>query len=137
MLGVLVPGVELFRDLLLVLVEVPRLLAHVGHFLGESIRRVLAELFADVVQLPAGAGAFGERLGESAFLQGAGGLADVLAALIDLLTSLGHPLLVLLVLHSLAELVGVAKDLLLLLAQPLELTIDLFASLWSLGRLEC
>ncbi len=75
-------------------------------------------------------------LGEPAFLERLGGLADVLAALLDLLAGLGHPLLVLLVLHPLAELVGVAEDLLLLLAEPLELALDLLAGLRGLGGLE-
>ena len=45
----------------------------------------------------------------------------MLAALVDLLAGLGHAVAVLLVLHPLAELVGVAEDLLLLVAEPLEL----------------
>ena len=135
-LGLLVPGVELLGDLLLVLVELARLGAHLGHLLGESVRGLLAELLAEVVQLLAGAGSFGEGLGEPAFLERLGGLADVLAALFDLLAGLGHPLLVLLALHPLAELVGVAEDLLLLVAEPLELALELLAGLGRLGRLE-
>ena len=112
---------------LLVLVELPGLVAHLGHLLGELVRRLLAELLAEVVQLPAGAGAFGEGLREPALLERLGGLADVLAALLDLLAGLGHAFAVLLALHPLAELVGVAEDLLLLVAEPLELPLDLLA----------
>ena len=90
---------------------------------------LLAELLAQVVQLPAGPGALGEGLREPAFLECLGGLADVLAALLDLLACVGHPVAVLLVLHPLAELVGVAEDLLLLVAEPLELPLDLLARL--------
>src|SRR5262249_43978188 len=43
---------------------------------------------------------------------------------------------VLLALHPLAELVGVAEDLFLLVAEPLELALDLLASLRGLGRFE-
>ena len=136
MLRALVPGVELLGDLLLVLVELPRLVAHLGHLLGEPVRGLLAELLAEVVQLPARAGAFGEGLREPALLERLGGLADVLAALLHLLAGLGHPLAVLLALHPLAELVGVAEDLLLLLPQPLELPLDLLAGLRVLGGLE-
>ena len=60
----------------------------------------------------------------------------MLAALLHLLPGLGHPLAVLLVLHPLAELVGVAEDLLLLLPQPLELPLDLLAGFLVLGGLE-
>ena len=86
--------------------------------------------------MPAGAGALGEGLREAALLERLGGLADVLAALLDLLAGLGHPLAVLLALHPLAQLVGVAEDLLLLVAEPLELPLDLLAGLRRLGRLE-
>ena len=98
-----------------------------GQLLGELVRRLLAELLADLFKLPAGAGPLGQGLGEPALLQRLGRLADVLAALLDLLAGLGHPLAVLLVLHPLLELVGVAEDLLLLLAEPLELPLDLLA----------
>ena len=72
-------------------------------------------------------------LREPAFLERLRGLADVLAALLDLLARLGHPLLVLLVLHPLAQLVGVAEDLLLLVAESLELALDLRAGLGVLA----
>ncbi len=107
-LGVAVPGVEPVGELALLLVEAAGLVAHLGHLLGEPIRGVLAEILADVVELPAGAGAFGEGLREPAFLERLGGLADVLAALLDLLAGVGHAVAVLLALHPLAELVGVA-----------------------------
>ena len=87
-------------------------------------------------ELLAGAGALGEGLREPALLERLGGLAEVLAALLDLLPRLGHPLLVLLALHPLAQLVGVAEDLLLLVAEPLELALDLLAGLLRLRRLE-
>ena len=134
--GAAVPGVELLGELVLVLVEPPRLVAHLGHFLGEPVRGVLAELLAEVVQLPAGAGAFGDGLGEPAFLERLGGLADVFAALLDLLAGVGHAVAVLLALHPLAELVGVAEDLLLLVAEPLELPLELGACLRVLGGFE-
>ena len=116
-------------SLLLVLVELPGLVAHLGHLLGEPVRGLLAELLAEVVQLPAGAGPFGDGLREAALLERLGGLADVLAALLDLLAGLGHAVAVLLALHPLPELVGVAEDLLLLVPEPLELPLDLLAGL--------
>ncbi len=134
--GVLLPGLELLVDLLLVLVEVAGLGAHLVHLLGELVGGLLAELLADVVQLLAGAGALGDRLGQPALLERLRGLAEVLAALFDLLARLGHPLLVLLLLHALAQLVGVAEDLPLLVAEPFELPLDLGAGLGRLGRLE-
>ncbi len=54
MLGILVPVVELLGEFLLVLVEPAGLVAHLGHRLGELVRRCLAELLAEVVQLLAG-----------------------------------------------------------------------------------
>ena len=42
------------ESLLLVLVEPPGLVAHLGHVLGEAVGGVLAELLPEVVQLPAG-----------------------------------------------------------------------------------
>ena len=97
-------------------------------FLRSSSRRL--------VHLPLGAGPLVDGLREPALLEGLGGLADVLAGLLDLLAVLGHPLAVLLALHPLAELVGVAEDLLLLLAEPLELALDLLAGLLVLGGFE-
>ena len=60
----------------------------------------------------------------------------MLAALLDLLAGLGHPFAVLLVLHPLVQLVGVAEDLLLLVAEPLELPLDLLLGRLVLGGLE-
>ena len=72
----------------------------------------------------------------AALLERLGRLADVLAALLDLLAGLGHAFAVLLVLHPLLQLVGVAEDLLLLVAEPLELPLDLLLGLLVLRRLE-
>ena len=88
------------------------------------------------VHLLPGAGPLVDGLREPAFLERLGGLADVLAGLLDLLALLGHPVAVLLVLHPLADLVGVAEDLLLLLAEPLELALELLAGLLVLGGFE-
>lgn len=60
----------------------------------------------------------------------------MIAALFDLLAGIGQALAILLALHALAQLVGVAQDLLLLLAKPLELALELLAGLRVLGRLE-
>ena len=56
-----------------------------------------------------------------------GGLADVLAALLDLLAGVGHAVAIFLAFHPLAQLVGIAEDLLLLVPEPLELPLDLLA----------
>ena len=122
-------GLELLGELLLILVQSPRLVAHLGHFLRESIGRSLAQLFAQVVELPAGSGPFGEGLRDAAFLECLGGLTDMLAALVDLLAGVGHAVAILLALHPLSELVGIAEDLLLLIPEPLELPFDLLARL--------
>ena len=50
--------------------------------------------------------------------------------------ALGHPLLVLRLLHSLGQLVRVAQHLLLLLPEPLELLADLFPLFLGLGFLQ-
>jgi hypothetical protein len=49
MLLTIVGGIKLFGELLLILVQTSRLGAHVGHFLGESIRGILSKLLAHVV----------------------------------------------------------------------------------------
>ena len=136
MLGATVGRVELFGELLLILVETSRLGAHFGHFLGESVRGTLAKLLAQVVQLPAGSGAFGDGLGKAAFLECLGSLADVLAGLLHLCAGFGHSVPIFLALHPLSDLVGVAEDLLLLVPEPLELPFDLFARLLGLGGFE-
>ena len=134
--GAILLGFELLGEAILVFVELLRPVAHLGQVVGELVRRLLAEVLADVVQLPAGAGPFGQGLRESALLERLGGLADVLAALLDLLPGLGHPFAVLLGLHPFLELVGVAEDLLLLVPEPLELPLDLLLRRVVLGRFE-
>jgi hypothetical protein len=136
MLGVLVPGVELFGEAPLVLVQASRLVAHLGHRFGEAVRRLLAKLFADVVQLPAGAGALGQGLGETAVLESLRSLPNVLPALLDLVASLGHSVPILLALHPFPEFVSVTEDLLLLFSQPLELPLDFLSCLGCFGGLE-
>jgi len=132
----LVGGVELFGDLILLLVQASRLVAHLGHFLREAVRCALAELLAQIVQLAARAGAFGEGLRQPARLECLGRLTNVLPALLHLLAGLGHAVAILLVLHPFSELVRITKDLLLLIPQPLELPLDLPARRLGLGRLE-
>lgn len=109
-------GVELFAELFLIVVQPPRLVPHLGQFLRKPIGCALAELIAELVQLAAGSCALGKGLGELALLQGVGCLANVLAALIELLSRFGHPISIFLAFHSLAHLVGIAEDLLLLFA---------------------
>ena len=135
-LGAILGGFELLGELFLILVQTPRLVAHLGHFLRESVGGSLAELFAQVVELPAGSGPFGEGLRDAPFFECLGGLTDVLAALVDLLACVGHSVSILFALHPFSQLVGIAEDLLLLISQPLELSLDFLASLRRLGGLE-
>ena len=65
-----------------------------------------------------------------------GRLPDMLAALVDLLAGVGHPVAILFALHPFPELVGIAEDLLLLVPEPLELPLDLLACGLRLGGLE-
>ncbi len=60
----------------------------------------------------------------------------MLAALLDLLACVGHPVSVFFALHPFSELVGIAEDLLLLISQPLELSLDFLANLRRLGGFE-
>ena len=129
-------GLKLFGELFLILVETPRLVAHLGHFLRESVGRSLAQLFAQVIELPAGSRPFGEGLRNAPFLECLGGLTDVLAALVNLLACVGHAVAILFALHPFPELVGIAEDLLLLFPQPLELSLDFLACGLRLGGLE-
>ena len=134
--GAVLPGVEFLGEAVLVLVELPGLVPHLGQVVGELVGRLLAEVVPDVVELLAGPGALGQRLRHAALLQRLGGLADVVSRLLDLLAGLGHAFAVLLVLHPLLQLVGVAEDLLLLFAEPLELPLDLLLRRLVLRRLE-
>ncbi len=129
-------GFELLGELFLILIEPPRLVAHLGHFLRESVGRALAKLFAEVVELAAGSRPFGEGLRDAAFFECLGGLTDMLAAFVDLLASIGHAVSILFPLHPFPELVGIAKDLLLLFPEPLELSLDFLAGRLRLGGLE-
>ncbi len=118
-------------------VQAAGLVAHIGQFVGESIRRLLAKLLSQIVQLAAGAGALGKGLRESSPFECLGRLAQPVATLLHLLALFGHPVTVLLPLHPFTQLVGIAEDLLFLLAKPLELAFDLLARLLSLGCFEC
>jgi hypothetical protein len=129
-------GFELLGELFLILVQMPRLVAHLGHFLRESVRGSLAKFFAQVIKLPAGPCPFGQGLRDSPFFECLGGLTDMLAALVDLLACVSHPVAILFALHPFPELVGIAQDLLLLISQPLELPLDFLARLRRLGGLE-
>ncbi len=134
--GSILGGLELFGELFLILIEPPRLVAHLGHFLRESVGRALAQLFTQVIELPAGSGPFGEGLRYPPLLECLGGLTDVLAAFVDLLPCVGHAVSILFALHPFAQLVGIAQDLLLLISEPLELSLDFLACRLRLGGLE-
>ena len=135
-LGLLVPAVKLVGELVLLLGELAGLVPHGAHVLVEAVGRLLAHLLAEVVELPLGAGPLVEGLRDLAFVQSLGGLADLLAALLDLGALLSHPVAVFLALHPLANLVGVAKDLLFLVAKALELALGLGLGLGGLGGFE-
>ena len=60
----------------------------------------------------------------------------MLAALVDLLPCVGHAVSILFALHPFAQLVGIAEDLLLLISEPLELSLDFLACRLRLGGLE-
>ena len=60
----------------------------------------------------------------------------MLAALVDLLACVGHAVSILFALHPFSELVGIAEDLLLLIPEPLELSLDFLARRLRLGGLE-
>src|SRR5690242_19010746 len=60
----------------------------------------------------------------------------MLPALFHLLAGLLYALAVFFLFHALAKFVGIAEDLLFLLAQAFELTLDLLARLFGFGGLE-
>ena len=135
-LGLLVPASELVGQLVLILGQLAGLLAHLGNVFAEPVGRLLPEVFAEVLELALGSGPFVERLRDLPFFEGFGGLPDLLASLVDLGASFGHPVAVLLALHPLADLVGVAEDLLFLVAKPLQLPLGLGLRVGSLGGFE-
>jgi hypothetical protein len=132
----LVEVAETLGQLIFVLVEPLGVVAELPDLFGEPVGGLPAELLAHLLELPLGAGAAGNGPGDLPFAEGLGRLPDVLPRLFEVLAGLRHPLVVLRLLHLLAELVGVAEDLLLLLAEPLKLPLDLLALLLGLRLLE-
>jgi hypothetical protein len=72
-----------------------------------------------------------------AFFQRFGRFADVVARLFELPVGLGHARLVFRLLHAVAKLVDVAKYFLLLVAQPLELALQLLLLFLGPGFFQC
>ncbi len=134
--GVILPGVELLGQAVLALIELPGLVAHRGQVIGELVRRPLAQVVPDLVELLAGPGPLGQRLRHAALLERIGGLANPVARVLNLLAGVGHAVAVLFVLHSLLQLVGVAEDLLLLFTEALELSLDFLPGRLVLRGLE-
>lgn len=89
-LGFVRLGAELVGDVLLILREFAGVAAHLAHLFVELAARFLAELIAQLVELPLCAGAIGERFGGLVALHGLGGLLGFAAGLLELLALLGE-----------------------------------------------
>src|SRR4051794_32501323 len=79
---------QFIRDLLLVLVQLARILAHLVHRVGELAGSALAELIAQIVQLLAGTSAGALGFGDHSLFQRIRRSSNVLAGLLKLLARL-------------------------------------------------
>ena len=128
-------GLQLLRDVLLILRQLPRLVAHLAHLFGELLGILFAELIAQLLQLPLRARAGAEGLRGLAVVELLRRLLRLVAGLVELLARVGHRGLVLLLFHALLQFVDVLDHFLLLLAQALEPPLHLLALGLGLGLL--
>src|SRR5690606_25022467 len=88
-------------------------LTHLAQLFVELAGGAAAELVAECFEFALGAGAFGQRLGDTALLERIGRPADVFAAFVQALLRFGHRLLILGLIHPFAQLITIAQHLLL------------------------
>jgi hypothetical protein len=127
---------EIFQflgDLLLILVQLARLAPHLAKIFRETVRGILAEVISQFIQTGLGAGSLAEGLRNLAVLQSFGRPPYVLASLFQLLALLLQALTIFLGFGLFANFVGIAKNLFLLIAEPLELAFKLFSLLLRFG----
>ena len=123
-------------DLFLFLLQLLSLFSHLPHLLGKLTGGAILKLISKLFQITLGPRSFGGRSRDLVLLQCFTGTLNILASLVQLLRLLGHSLLILFALHSLAQLFGIAKQLLLLLPKRLQPPLDLFAFLFGFGFFE-
>ena len=126
---------QLLAQLLLLLVQLAGLPAHFAHLLRELARGAFLELVAQLAQFALRPRALGGGPRYLACLERLGRSPDVFANLVELLPLLRHPLLILRPLHPLLQFFGVAENLLLFVAEPLEPPLDVLLFLLRLGFL--
>ena len=127
---------KLLIELLLLLIERLGVLAHAIHVVIEIAGGGAADLLLDVVELFGGALGGGGGLLQLAVVEIVGGAADVFPGLVELLPRIGHAVLIFGLVHAIAEFIGVAEHLPLLIAEGGELAFDGVALLLIAGLLQ-
>ena len=124
---------EFFRQLLLFLRKLPRVVAHLAHFIGELTGAFPAEIVAELLQVALGARAGGEGLRDGIVVQCFRRALHFRAGFIELLARLGHPRLVFRSVHPLVQFINVRQHLPLFFAQAPEPATDIGPGLLQRG----
>lgn len=120
---------ELLRELLLFLIELTGIIAKLVYRIGELPGGFPAELITKLVELLAGACPGSGCIRDTLLIQRFGCLPHLLTRLFQLLHGVSHPFLIFRLIHAISKLIGIAKLLLLLIAEPCKLPFELFALL--------
>ena len=134
LLGFVLQRGESLTELLLVLGELPGLFTQRAHGVGKLGCCLLTKVFLQLLQLTLGPRAGAQGLRELAFAQLLGRIDHLLPRLFQLLAGVVQFLLLRRLSHLVAEFIRVVQKLLLVVAQPLELSLQLFFLRFGLGR---
>ena len=127
---------DALADFFLALRQLPRLVPHRAHFLGELVGVLLAKIIAELLQIALGPRAGGQRLRNGLFVQSLGGLLHLRSGLIKLLPGVGHAGLVFRPVHALAQFIHVREQVALFVAQAFEFIANVLALRLSLRFLK-
>src|SRR5205814_3109748 len=106
--------------------QIARLGPHLAKIISELIGVLFAHLVSELLKLPLGARAGGERLGSFALAGSLRGALDIFASLFQLLAFISHAGLIFGPVHALANFVNIGEHLLLFLLQPLQAAANFF-----------
>ena len=127
---------QLLAQFALSFIEGAGLFAKFPHFLGELVGRLTTEIVSHPFELAFGASARRECSRDVLLIERFGRFSDVFTILLQVSPCLFRRFGVDGLFHPIQQFVGLSQKLLLLIAQPLELTLDLFALLPRFGRFE-
>ena len=109
----------------MLLSQIASVAPHLAYFLSELIRRLLTKILFQLLQLPLRSSRLGNRLRELSFLQRLRGFTNALPCFVELFASVGQTLAILGLIESLSKFIDISQQLLLLLAQAFELSLEL------------